>query len=158
MKKSIICLFILLSALMIGTTNCGEEEGFHQIAQIEREVYLKINNYRTSNGLSSLVEQFLLFKEARMVSDKIASNAYDLNDPEAKQDLGELADNLGGTSYALLTFSVEVENSDSIMNRMKRTPEYTDILLGEYSQCGVGFSTDSDNNHFVAVMFVEIPD
>ncbi len=149
----IIILFILFLA-----PGCGEEESFHQISQIEREVYLEINNYRTSQELNSLVEQFLLFKEARMVAEKIAANDYALDDPKADQDLNELADNLGGTSHKLLTFFIEEKTSGAIMNFLKNSPEYAESLVGEYTQCGVGISTDPENNHYVVIMLVEIPD
>ena len=157
MKNRISFLF-LLSIFILSIHSCGEEESFHQITPVEREVYLKINNYRTTNGLNSLVEQFLLFKEARMVAEKIAANDYELDDPAAEQDLDEMADNLGGTSHALITFPIEQEDSDLIMNYLKASIEYSELLLGEYTQCGVGISTDNEGNHYVVIMLVQIPD
>ncbi|MFW5820864.1 MAG: CAP domain-containing protein [Bacteroidota bacterium] len=157
MKNRISFLFFLASFILC-MQSCGEEENFHQIAPVEREVYLKINQYRTTNGLNSLVEQFLLFKEARMVAEKIAANDYELNDPEAEQDLGELADNLGGTSHALLTFPIEEKDASLIMNYLKASAEYSELLLGEYTQCGVGISTDNEGKHYAVIMLVQIPD
>jgi uncharacterized protein YkwD len=158
MKKQILLPFLVSMAVLLGVQSCGEEESFHQITQIEREVYLKINEYRSSNGLGSLVEQFLLFKEARIVSERIAANEYELDDPEAEQDLNEMADNLGGTSHFLMTFPIEAENADIIVDYMIATQAYSEAMLGEYSQCGVGFATDNEGNHYVTVMLVEIPD
>lgn len=156
MKKNYF--IISLIALVFTISGCGEEESFHQVSQVEREVYLKINEFRTTNELESLVEQFLLFKEARMVSKKIAADDYEINDPEAEQDLNELADNLGGTSHALLAFSINEKNANTIINYLKNSPEFSELLLDEYSQCGVGIATDPENNHYVAIMLVEIPD
>lgn len=158
MKKNLNSFIIAVTTLLFIMPGCGEEESFHQISRVEREVYLEINNYRTANELSSFVEQFLLFKEARMVAEKIAANDYELNDTEAEQDLNKLADNLGGTSHALLSFSIEEKTVDAILNHLKNTPEYSELLLGEYTQCGVGISTDPENKHYVIIMLVEIPD
>lgn len=149
---------ISLIALVFIISGCGEDESFHQVSQVEREVYLKINEFRSSNELESLVEQFLLFKEARMVSEKIAADDYDINDPEAEQDLNELADNLGGTSHALLSFPINEKNANTIINYLKNSPELSELLLGEYTQCGVGIATDPESNHYVVIMLVEIPD
>ena len=158
MKKKVNSFIIAATTLLFIMSGCGEDESFHQISRVEREVYLEINNYRTSNALSSLVEQFLLFKEARMVAEKIAANDYELNDTKAEQDLDELADNLGGTSHALISFSIGEKTADAITNHLKNSPEYSELLLGEYTQCGVGISTDPENNHYVVIMLVEIPD
>jgi uncharacterized protein YkwD len=158
MKKTYFFVFtislIIISSLL---PSCKENEGFHQISDIEREIYLKINNYRASQGLSTLVEQFLLFKEGRVISEKMAADVYNAGDPEAQNDLDELTENLGGNSNSLIMLNSNIANADSIINFLSSEPSAIEILRGTFTQCGVGFSTDSDNLHHIAILLMNIP-
>jgi len=157
MKKSYYHLCFALSALILLFSSCKKDEGFHQISQIEREIYLKINDYRSAQGLNSLVEQFLIFKEGRLISEKLAEGIYKPGDPAAQNDVDEITDNLGGTSNALLTFTSNIENADSIVSALSSEDSTAEILRGEFTQCGVGFSTNPYQVHHIAVMLINIP-
>lgn len=156
-KKLLLALSIALIMIFSLFPSCKEDEGYHQISEIEREIYLKINSYRTSAELNTLVEQFLLFKEGRIISEKMAADVYVAGDPKAQDDLDELTDNLGGNSNSLIMLNANIENADSIVNFLISEPSAVEILKGDFTQCGVGFSTDNENLHHVAILFMNIP-
>jgi uncharacterized protein YkwD len=156
-KKYIFVISITLIIFFSLFPSCKKDEGFHQISDIEREIYLKINNYRATQELNSLVEQFLLFKEGRVISEKMAADVYTAGDPEAQNDLDELTENLGGNSNSLIMLNSNIANADSIVNFLSSEPSAIVILRGSFTQCGVGFSTDTDNLHHIAILFMNIP-
>lgn len=157
MKKKHCFVVIALAFLLIVIPSCKEDEGFHQISQIEREIYLKINTFRTSQGLGSLVEQFLIFKEGRIISEKMAAGTYAPGDPKAQEDLDEITDNLG-TANSLISLTSNLENADSIVNFLTTDPGSSEILKADFTQCGVGFSKGSDDLNYIAILLINIPD
>jgi hypothetical protein len=158
MKKRLFVLSIVLAGIILLIPSCKDEEnGFHQVSQIEREIYLKINSFRSSEGLSTLVEQFLMFKEGRVISEKLAAGEYSLDSQLPQNDIDELTTNLGGDANAILTLTSNIEDAESIVNSLIENPSTVEILKGEFSQCGVGFSTGTDQLHYVAIMLINIP-
>lgn len=158
MKKRLFILLIALGGTLLLVPSCkDDDEGFHQISQIEREIYLKINDYRSSEELNSLVEQFLLFKEGRIISEKLASGEYILGDPDALKVIDDLTQNLGGTTNSLITLTSDINNADSIVNKLIGDPSASAVLVDEYTQCGIGLSTGSDQLHYIAVILINIP-
>jgi len=158
MKRNLFALLLIVTISLVMIPSCKEDEGFHQISTIEREIYLKINQYRTENTLSTLVEQFLLFKEGRIISEKLAAGTYQLGDPDAQEDVNEISSNLGGNSNALLTLTSNVEDAEGIVNSLITDPSTSNVLKGIYTQCGVGFSKSSDGLYYIAIMLINIPD
>jgi len=154
--KFSLCLYAILAIVLI--SSCEEDEGYHQVSSLERDIYLNINEYRSSNNLGTLVEQFLIFKESRVIAEELVAGTYGPADPQPQQIVEEMATNLGGDSGSVLLLTTGFNNADSIVNALTEDPSTVTLIKGEYNQCGVGVATDKDNINHVAIMLINIPD
>ena len=146
-----------LFILSIVIASCDKDDDFHQISTIERAIHTKVNAYRSSKSLEPLVEQFLMFEEARKISNKMANGTYDLGDTRIGQDVTNYMSLLGGDSNGWITLASNIENADSIVNAMIAEPTTRSILEGSFTQSGVGVTLWSDGLYYVCHMFINIP-
>ena len=154
-RRWILILSLFTASLIL--YSCKDDEGFHQVSTVERNIYLNINEYRSSEGLPTLVEQFLVFKEARTISDKMASGVYTTGDAKALHDVEAITANLGGTTSALISLTSNIENADSIVNHIIESPSLAEIIKDEFTQCGVGLSSGENQLRYIAIVLINIP-
>jgi len=134
-----------------------EDESFHQISQIETKIHNLINDYRDSKGLNKLVLQPLLFKEARIHSDRMANGMIEVGGETIGERFDAVKEKIGGTSEGWVVLATDVAIADSITERMLSEQATTDIISQEYTQSGVGVSYDEDGIAYVTHMFLLIP-
>ncbi len=158
MNRKLYPTVLMLAMFSFIITSCKKDDNFHSIKPIEREIHLKINDFRTGEGLSSLVEQFLVFEEARGVSNKLANGTYQNGDPKIQDVVNSFMQNLGGTSNGWISLVSNIENADSIVNAMISDPGTREIIKNEYTQSGVGVSQGDDGLFYVCHIFINIPD
>lgn len=155
-KKFQISLVIAMILLMVAPS-CKKDDSFHSIKTIEREIHLKINAYRNSQGLNELVEQFPMFEDAREISNKLANGTYNLGDPRIQDVVNQITQNWGGTSNGWVNLNYGLENSDSIVNAMLSDPASLAIIKMPYTQSGVGVSEGKDGQFYICHIFINIP-
>jgi uncharacterized protein YkwD len=150
-------LLIVLSVFAFVIYSCKEDEGFHQISAVEQQIHQKINDHRLSNQLSSLVFQPLLFKEARTHSLKMA-NRKTLTDEGIEDVIDELINKIGGTEAGYIIDMNQYAIADSIVKQIILNTDTNELVLGNFTQAGVGVAADSSKINYITVLFLNIPD
>jgi len=148
----------LLSFLFILVSCEKDDEGFHQISQIETRIHNLINEYRTLKGLNNLVLQPLMFKEARIHSDRMANGLIEVGDETIDERFASVKEKIGGTAEGWVILSSNVTVADSIVEKMISEKTTADIIEQEYTQSGVGVSYDKNGTAYVTHMYLLIPD
>lgn len=157
MKKKFNWLILLIFGILLAGQSCQKDDNFHSIKSVEREIHNKVNDYRASKGLNTLVEQYLIFEEARKVSNKLANGTYTLGDPLIQDFVNELTQNLGGNSNGWISITSGIENADTIVNAMLDDAFAVNIIEKEYTQSGVGVSEGQDGIFYVCHILINIP-
>ena len=149
-------MFAVIAASMI-ITACDKDDDFHSISPIELSIHNRVNEYRTSQEIKTLVQQPLLFEEARKISDKLASGVYSSGDARIQEDISNYSALIGGNSNASIIMAVNTNIVDSIFDVMINSPGGIDILERQFTQSGVGVSEDPDEIFHICHVFVNIP-
>ena len=158
MKKYYKLLLILVVfTFSVIISSCKKDDDFHSISTIETEIHNKVNDYRSFQGLSTLVMQPLAFEEARKISDKLANGTYQSDDPQIQSAVENFASLLGGTNHGSIIMTSNIENADSIVNTMLDFPSIVEIIERDYTQSGVGVSESTDGIFHICHLFVNIP-
>lgn len=155
-KSTFSILFIFLTILFF--SSCGSDSDFHSIREIEDEIHNKINSYRIEEGLSSISKNYLVFNEARTLSDRMSNGTYEITDPGLQQYLDNFTQNLGGNGNGLVTMISDIENADSIVNAMLGDSATAALIKKDFTLSGVGVSPGNDGLFYVCHMFINIPD
>ena len=157
MKNKIgTALIVLVFGASIVITSCDKDDDFHSIAPLERSIHNRVNEYRISQDLSTLVEQFLMFEEARKISDKLAKGTYESGDPRIQEDINNFTVLLNGSSNGSIIMAVNTNIVDSIFDVMFNSPGGLDIIEGQFTQSGVGVSADADGIFHICHIFMNI--
>ncbi len=145
-------------ALTIILFSCEkEEEGFHQITGIESQVHNQINQYRESNGMNKIVSQYIMFKEARIHSQKMANDLVATDGTGINERFNVVKEKIGGTDTGYIILTCDYYIADSIVNKMLSFQENLDVIEQNYTQSGVGIVHDDKGKVFVTHMFLNIP-
>lgn len=139
-------------------TSCKKDEDFHQISNVERSIHNGINDFRQDQGLNRLVEQFLLFKDARDISDGLANGTYQPGSNEISARVQEISANLGGTGSGWINLVSSTNNPDSIVHTLLEDESTANIYKLSYTQSGVGVSEGSDGFFYICHVLINIPD
>jgi hypothetical protein len=153
-SKKIIILFIAMSTIFI---SCKKDEPYHHISTIETALINKMNEYRTELTLPKLVTNHIMFREARELSDKLAANEISIHDNVIPVKLQELTSNFGGKENAWLVLESQYEIADSIIAQIKRDSTANEMIKRQFTQAGIGISSNSDGNSTVCLLFMNIP-
>ncbi len=150
-------IMIAVIAASVIITACNKDDDFHSISPIELSIHNRVNEYRTSQGITTLIQQFLLFEEARKISDKLASGVYSSGDPKIQEDINNFSALINGNSNASIVMALDTNVVDSIFDVMINSPGGIDVLEGQFTQSGVGVSEDPDGIFHICHVFVNIP-
>lgn len=149
-----------IAALLLITfsvISCEKDDGgFHQISLIETAVHNKVNDYRQSKGLPKLVLQPIMFKEARIYSEKMAGGLIPADGSNISSVFSVVKDKIGGTTEGWIVFTTPYAVSDSIVNIMLGDPGLTGVIEQTYTQSGVGVVYKNDLA-YVTHIFLNIP-
>ena len=156
-KYSKLTLILVVFTASVFISSCDKDDDFHSISTVERAIHIKVNEYRSTQGLSLLVEQFLAFEEARKISNKLANGTYQSSDPQIQSAVDDFSALLGGTSNGSIIMTYNIENADSIVNTMLDFPSIVEIIESEFTQSGVGVSKSTDGIYHICHLFVNIP-
>jgi len=156
-KYNKISLILTIFSLSLALSSCNKDDDFHSISNVERAIYIKINEYRVSQNLNTLVDQFLYFEESRRISNKLANGTYQYDSPEIQTDIENFYSLLGGTTYGNIITTSNIENADSIVNAVLDVPSFVDLIKKEFTQYGVGVSKSADGIYHICQVFVNIP-
>lgn len=156
-KLNKISLILTIFTFSLALSSCNKDDDFHSISSVERAIHNKINEYRVSQGLDPLVEQFLYFEEARKISNNLANGTYVYGDPEIQTAIDNFSVLLGGTSNGHVIMTSNIENADSIVNAMLAVPSVVVLVTSEFTQSGVGVSKSETGIFHFCQVFVNIP-
>jgi uncharacterized protein YkwD len=154
--KNLLTSGFIALFLVFNISSCEENEGFHQISALESSIHNKVNDYRQTQGLSKLVLQPIMFKEARLHSEKMAGGLLPVDGTGMTEAFASVKDKIGGTTEGYVVFTTNQSNADSIVNSMLRDAGIVDIIKQTYTQSGVGVAYNN-NLAYVTHMFLNIP-
>lgn len=161
MKRSILILTALISYSIIFSTSCKEKEPTVNIKGIETQIYNNIYSYREANGVTgAFVHQPVMVKEAQLFSTElISSSSAELDTAGIGFHWDIIHAKLGGYNDALLLQITSDTEAADIFANWTDDADNIDLLLGEYTQCGVGVEYGGDNGEiaYVTVMMMFIP-
>ena len=152
-----IGILFLSSVLLILSDGCKKEELTH-ITDFEMNVHAAVNDYRVFKGLSEITLQYIMVDDAQSYSQKMARGQIDYGvDSIIMQSLNVLKTNLGGDATGAVVQFSEIDNADSIVNRMVRDPIKRQILEQNFNLTGVGSAKDADGHWYVTQLFIHMP-
>lgn len=134
-----------------------DDDGYHQISSLENSVQLKINEYRTGEGLNNFVSNYIMFEEAHYLSKKLANGVIEVDGSEINDKLAEITSNFGGDQSAWLAYTCAYADADSIFNVVYMDEPSLELIEGQFTQLGVGVYTGTDNLSYVCLLFMNIP-
>ncbi len=157
MKTTFKKLIILLFVVSIVVVSCKKDEPPHHITTIETAVLNKMNDYRDGQSLNKLVTNYVMFKEARELSDRLAGNEINIHENVIPAKLKELTSNFGGKENGWLVLESRYEIADSIIAQIKSDSTATEMIKRKFTQAGVGVSSNADGNSIICLLFMYIP-
>ncbi len=157
MKRSLNQFVTSLLFLSIFLVSCKKDDPLHHISMLENKVLSEMNDYRTSVGLNALVLNHIMFKEARDLSDRLAANEISVHDNVIPVKLQELTSNFGGNASSWLVLESQYEIADSIMTQLRLDSSSNAIVINQFTQAGVGISSDDSGISHVCLLFLNIP-
>ncbi len=156
-KNSTLVLFAILCAAIISCNKDDEE--FTHVSALEQQLHNEVNSYRTSVGLSELVLQFSMVKEAQEHSIEWANGTLGA-DPNAglSDRFTTINDKLGGAypKAILSSWSAQVD-AQTIVNSWINDSALVSILESDLTQSGPGTAKDADGKLYVTHIFMNIP-
>jgi len=157
MKRSYRILGSLIIFFLVSSMACDDSEPFVNTKVIETQIYQEIDKFRVANGIPDadpFVFQFIMGQEAQLFSAKMSfANAIDTTG---------LADHwftihdkiANGINDATLLQSTLDATAPEIVANWTADSSSRAILLGDYSQCGVGVEYASNQVAYVTVMLM----
>lgn len=158
MNRSTVVITTILALLLLGPTGCGDDEPFTTTKLIESQIYNQIKAYRESKGKTGpFVQQFIIVKEAQLFSAKMAYGVNDVDTTGISVHWDMIDDKLwGGYNQVTLVQSTEDQSAAAIVQNWIEDLTMEPLLLGDYTQCGVGVEYDNDQAAYVTVMMMKI--
>lgn len=157
MKKSLLILASVTACLLFCSVSCGDDEPFVNIKQIETQVYNEIKAHRESNGKTgNFVHQFVMVKEAQLFSIKQAYSTTGLDTTGISEHWDIIHDKLGGYNDVTLLQSTTATTAADIVSEWKSDTASNAMLLGDYTQCGVGVEYGANQTTFVTVLMMKV--
>lgn len=144
-----VLLFVLYS--------CKKDESYHQVTAIEKQIHENINNYRKGEGLNPLVFQPILFREARAHSLRILNGVIQPGYEGLDDVFDDLRSKLGGEDAGAIVQLTGFTNANDIVELFKESASMDSVLLGTFTQSGVGYVTDKSSVNYITVLFLDIP-
>jgi len=158
MKRSMWAITTLLTLLLLVPTGCGDDEPFVTTKVIESQIYSQIKSYRESNGKTGpFVQQFIMVKESQLFSAKMAAGVNDVDTTGIRLHWDIIDDKLwGGYNQVTLVQSTGDQTAAAIVENWIEDLTIEPLLLGEYTQCGVGVEYDTLQVAYVTVLLMKV--
>lgn len=158
MKRSRWVITTILALLLLVPQGCADDEPFVNIKVIESQIYNQIKAYRETNGKTGpFVHQYIIVKEAQLFSAKMAYGVNDVDTTGISVHWDMVNDKLwGGYNQVTLVQSTEDGTAAAIVENWTQDVTVQPLLLGDYTQCGVGVEYDNDRVAYVTVMMMKI--
>jgi uncharacterized protein YkwD len=157
MYKNMLKLSLVSFAAFFIIFSCKKDEGFHQVSAIEKQIHEEINNYRQDSGLNALVFQPILFREARAHSLRMVNGAISPGYDGLDAVFNDLSSKLGSGDAGAIVELTDVSTAKAIVELFIENASKNDVLLGKFTQSGVGYATDDSNINYITVLFLDIP-
>lgn len=155
-KAIFLKAFILSTIVLIVINSCKKDDDFHQITSIEKQIHQKVNDYRVGEGLNALVFQPILFREARAHSTKITNGTIEPGYEGLDVVFDDLRSKLGSGDAGAIVKLTDLTNSHDIVELTKENSLSDSIMLGTFTQSGVGYVT-KENINYITILFLDIP-
>ena len=156
-RADVLKVFALSIFVLIVIHSCKKDEGFHQVTAIEKQIHEKINDYRKDEGLNALVFQPILFKEARAHSLRMVNGAIDPGYDGLQEVFDDLRSKLGGGNAGAIVELTYLTNASDIAELFMESTSKDSVLLGTFTQSGVGYATAENQINYITVLFLDIP-
>ncbi|MDF1570263.1 MAG: hypothetical protein P1P82_01440 [Bacteroidales bacterium] len=158
MNRSMWVITTIFAFLLLIITGCGDDEPFVTTKLIESQIYGEIKTYREAAGKTGpFVQQFIMVKEAQLFSAKMAAGVNDVDTTGIAVHWDIIDDKLwGGYNQVTLVQSTPDVNPAGIVQAWAENPLTNPVLLGDYTQCGVGVEYDNDQVAYVTVMMMKV--
>ncbi len=157
MKRSIVILSSVIAFFVFSSTSCGDDEPFVNIKAIESQIFNEIDAYRIANGIpdeNPFVHQFVMVKEAQIFSAGMESTGLDTTGISDHWQI--IHDKIGGYNDLTLIQATNEGTAAGIVANWTSDSTTASLMLKDYSQCGVGLHTGSDNVNYVTVLMMKV--
>jgi len=157
MKTFRTCILILaMSAIVVSCEK--DDEDFTQVSAFENELHKEVNKYRVSQGMSELVLQFVMVKEAQAHARGRANGS--ISEETALGDIKErwntVEDKLGAANISneqSISSQITTQTAAEVVAEWASHPDGRNLLEGDYTQSGPGIGTTSDGRTYILHMF-----
>lgn len=158
MNRSMWVITAIFAFLLLIPAGCGDDEPFVTTKVIESQIYSQIKAYRENNGKAGpFVQQFIMVKEAQLFSAKMAAGVNNVDTTGIRVHWDIIDDKLwGGYNQVTLVQSTEDQTASAIVQNWIGDLTLEPLLLGDYTQCGVGVEYDAANMAYVTVLMMKI--
>ncbi len=154
MKRTLVILSTLIVYFLSTATSC-DDEPFVTIKPIESAIYNEISAYRQSNGLAGpFVQQFVMVQEAQIFSAIQSINTTGMDTVGIAERWEIIHDKIGGTNDMALLQRTTESSASAIVSAWTTDSTFSQMLLGDFSQCGVGVEYNASQEAFVTVMLM----
>ncbi len=144
---------------LVSTWSCKkDDDDFTRVTAFEKAIHDEVNDHRVSQGLNELVLQFVMVKEAKIHSEKMANGEIELGYETIEDRFDVVKDKLGGTNYGALVSYTRNQTAEELVASWIADTSYVKVLEGEYTQSGPGTAQASDGGTYVTHMFLNIPE
>lgn len=158
MNRSMWVITAIFAFLLLSSAGCGDDEPFVNIKVIESQIYNEIKAYRESNGKTGpFVFQYIIAKEAQLFSAKMAFGVNDVDTTGISVHWDMVDDKLwGGYNQSTLLWSTTDPSPAIIVQSWAEDSLINPVLLGDYTQCGVGVEFGSNQVAYITVMMMKV--
>lgn len=147
----------VFTAPFIFTTSCGDDEPFINIKSVESAIYQEIRYHRETNGVTgSFVHQYVMVKEAQLFSARMANTGSGLDTTGIGDHWYIIHDKLGGYNDLTLLQSNTSDVAAEIVAAWTSDSTTNAMMLGNFTQCGVGVEYDVSGVAWITVLMMLI--
>jgi len=157
MKRTIIILTSVLAYFVFSAVSCGDPEPFVNVKSIESQVYQHIKIYREANGQTgAFVENYPMVQEAQLFSITMIYNDTGVDTTGISIHWDEIHNKFGGyNDLTLLQATPDASAADIAANWTEDTA-VNQLLLGDFTQCGVGIEYSADQIAYVTMLLMKV--
>jgi hypothetical protein len=158
MKRSLLILSSVIAYFLFSAVSCEDPEPFVTIKPVESQVYQHIKIFREANGKTgAFVELYPMAGEAQIFSlTKRYAGATTLDTAGISEHWDIIHEKYGGyNDLTLLQITTDNSAADIAANWTEDTA-FNELLLGDFSQCGVGIEFDDNQVYYVTLMLMKI--
>jgi len=150
-KMVVVCLALVI------ISSCEKDEGFTQVTVFEKGIHDAINAHRVSIGKEKMVLQYLMAKDAKDYSAKLASGVQDFNTNGILEKLDIFKNNLKGDAAAVWITTCMYENADSVLSIALNNAEIKETIEGDFTQSAVGAVEGENGTFYITHLLLRIP-